>query len=110
MKVRHIYDVVKLFEMDAIQDFLQKKDAVKEIVSKTKHTDSYYLEKRDVTVEYDPIKAYAFSEWKLYFDDEIKRRFESLHHDLLYSNEKQDFKKAITTFEKISDLLGELGE
>ena len=47
MKVRHIYDVVILFEMDAIRDFLQKKDEVKEIVSKTKYTDSYYLEKRD---------------------------------------------------------------
>jgi predicted nucleotidyltransferase component of viral defense system len=110
MKVRHIYDVVKLFEMDVIQDFLQKKDEVKEIVSKVKHTDSYYLEKRDIPVEYDPTKAYAFSEWKQYFDNEIKGRYESLHQDLLYSNEKQDFRKAITTFEKISDLLRELGE
>lgn len=110
MKVRHIYDVVKLFEMDTIQDFLQKKDEVKEIVSKTKYTDFYYLEKRDIPIEYDPTKAYAFSEWKLYFNDEIKGRYESLHQDLLYSNEKQNFRKAITTFEKISNLFRELGE
>lgn len=109
-KVRHIYDVVKLFEMDEIQGFLLKKDELKEIANKTKHTDSFYLEKRGISDEYNPTKVYAFNEWKKYFGDEIKSRYELLHQDLIYSSEKQDFDKAITTFEKINDLLTEVGE
>jgi len=109
-KVRHIYDVVKLFEMDEIQSFLSRKDELKEIVNKTKQTDSFYLDKRGISKEYNPTKAYAFDEWKKYFGDEIKIRYESLHEDLLYSSEKQDFESAIITFEKINELLEEIEE
>ena len=96
--------------MDEIQSFLSNKDELKEIVRKTKQTDSYYLEKRGISDEYNPTKICAFDEWKKYLSAEIKIRYESLHQDLLYCNVKQDFNKAIKTFEKINDLLAEVGE
>ena len=36
--------------------------------------------------------------------------YENMHNDLLYTNKKQSFKKAIITFEKINEILVELGE
>lgn len=109
-KVRHIYDVVKLSEMEEIRRFLADRVELKDIINKTKQTDSFYLEKRDLPDEYDSTEAYAFNEWKKYFSDEIKTRYESLHHDLLYSSERQDFEKAIVAFDEINDLLTQIGE
>ena len=33
-----------------------------------------------------------------------------MHNDLLYTNDKQDFNKAIDTFEKINHILKEINE
>ena len=43
-KVRHIYDVVKLYNMPEIQTFLKDKAELKRLLSLTKDTDSFYLE------------------------------------------------------------------
>ncbi|MHB1454209.1 MAG: nucleotidyl transferase AbiEii/AbiGii toxin family protein [Saccharofermentanales bacterium] len=109
-KVRHIYDVTKLYKMSVIQDFLSDKDGLKNLINITKQTDSFYLEKRGMNKEYNPTDAYDFSIWKQYFTKEIKDRYESLHEDLLYDNEKQDLDIALITFEEISALFAEIGE
>ena len=83
-KVRHIYDVTMLFKRDNIQDFLKDTEKLKYLLKLTKETDSYYLQKRNISQEYDPLGAYAFGTWKHYFNDEIRRRYETLHEDLLY--------------------------
>ena len=44
-KVRHIYDVVMLFYLEEIRQFLSEKEKLKEIIRITKETDSYYLQK-----------------------------------------------------------------
>ena len=49
----------------------------------------------------DPVGAYNFPSWKENFNSIVRRQYENLHEDLLYTNDRQDFDKAISTFEKI---------
>lgn len=109
-KVRHIYDVTVLLDRSDIQDFLKNTAQLKQLLKLTKETDSFYLQKRDISVEYDPLGAYDFEDWKQYFNDEIRGRYETLHEDLLYTFNRQNFEKAIQTFEFISGLFASIGE
>lgn len=109
-KVRHIYDVAMLFKRDDIQDFLKDTEKLKYLLKLTKETDSYYLQKRNISQEYDPLGAYAFGTWKKYFNDEIRRRYETLHEDLLYTHDCQNFDNAIKAFELINQLFSSIGE
>ncbi len=109
-KVRHIYDVTVLFDRDDIQAFLNDSKQLKHLLRLTKETDSYYLQKRNVSAEYDPVGPYSFESWNQYFNDEIRSRYETLHEDLLYSSEQQDFDKAIQTFQSISQIFATIDE
>ena len=109
-KVRHIYDVVQLYDLDEIQSFFLDSDKLILLVRLTKETDSYYLEKRDIPNEYNPLGAYAFDSWKDKFDLNIKERYETLHEDLLYTDEKQNFDKAIEVFKLVDQRLQSIGE
>ena len=109
-KVRHIYDVVMLYDMPEIQHLLQNKKELKRLLSLTKDTDSEYLKKRITAKEYNPKGAFDFNIWKKYFDRNIKKRYEELHKDLLYTDEKQDFSKAIDIFGKLNGIFTEIGE
>ncbi|MEQ8198970.1 MAG: nucleotidyl transferase AbiEii/AbiGii toxin family protein [Clostridiaceae bacterium] len=109
-KVRHIYDVTQLFKMKEIKDFIKDKQNLKNLVKKTKETDSFYLEKRDKQSKYNPLEKYDFNSWKKCFTAEVKKRYESLHEDLVYGNEKQDFNEAMETFNAINDLFEEIDE
>ena len=109
-KVRHIYDVTVLFNLPEIQRFLNDKKNLKELIQKTKDTDSFYLEKRNLSAEYDPTGAFDFPAWEKYFDNQIRSRYEKLHEDLLYTNERQNFDVALDTFREISSLLTFINE
>lgn len=109
-KVRHIYDVTRLFELDEIKRFFDNGDEVKRLLQLTKNTDSAYLEKRNIPKEYNPLGAYNFEAWRDRFDTRIKDIYEQLHKNLLYTNEKQDFSKAVSTFDKINQKFIELRE
>ena len=109
-KVRHIYDVTRLYQMPEIQAFLAETDELKRLVRLTKDTDSYYIGKRNISAEYDPTGAYNFASWQQYFDSTIRSTYESLHTTLLYTDEKQDFDVAVNTFKQISGRLTEIGE
>lgn len=109
-KVRHIYDVVRLYSMHQIQTFLKEEKELKRILQLTKQTDSHYLTKRNLPPEYNPLGNYDFDSWKGKFDNEIKRIYENLHNDLLYTNERQDFLLAIKCFEDINKKLVEINE
>lgn len=109
-KVRHIYDVTVLLDRSDIQDFLNNTERLKQLLKLTKETDSFYLQKRNISEDYDPLGAYAFENWKQYFNDEIRGRYETLHEDLLYTSNRQCFEKAIQAFEFISHLFTSIGE
>lgn len=109
-KVRHIYDVTRLFELQEIKAFLEDKDELKRLIRITKDTDSYYLEKRNISKEYDPTGAYYFDSWKHYLDEQIRSTYENLHKDLLYTDEQQNFEDALSAFSQISEILSQIGE
>lgn len=109
-RVRHVYDVTRLFERDDIQKFLADKEELKRIVRLTKDTDGFYLTKRDIPVEYNPVGPYDFPSWRRRFNEEVRVVYEDLHNHMLYFHKKQDFDKAVEVFQKISDLFAEIGE
>ena len=109
-KVRHIYDVTRLFTLPEIQDFLRDKTELKRLIRITKETDSYYLEKRGITKEYNPNGAYDFDSWKQYLTPQIRLRYETLHKDLLYTDEQQKFDDALQAFSDISKIFAEICE
>lgn len=109
-KVRHIYDVTQLFKLQEIEQFLENEDELKRLIGITKDTDSYYLEKRNISKEYNPTGAYDFDSWKKYFDDRIRATYENLHVDLLYTDKRQDFDEALDAFDKINKILKCIGE
>ena len=109
-KVRHIYDVVQLYEMEEIKRFLEDKSNLKNIVQITKQTDSVYLEKRDIPKEYNPEGPYGFEVWKDKFSNDIKLSYEDLHNTLLYTNQKQEWSKVEKVFSQIDQVLKEIEE
>lgn len=109
-KVRHIYDVTVLFRRSDIQAFLKDTEKLKHLLKLTKETDGFYLQKRNISEEYDPVGAYDFEHWRQKFDHNVRERYESLHEDLLYTSQKQNFDDAVATFEKISEIFSGLGE
>ena len=109
-KVRHIYDVERLYNLPEIQDFIRDDDKIRRLIRIAKETDSFYLTKRNICREYNPTGAYDFDEWKWRLDDEVRRTYENLHRDLLYTDEKQNFGNAVSVLESISSRLAEIGE
>ncbi len=109
-KVRHIYDVTVLLDRDDIQTFLTNSDSLKELLQLTKNTDSFYLQKRNISEEFNPLSAYCFEDWQECFNNDIRKRYETLHEDLLYTNQKQDFSEAEAAFERISNIFANIGE
>lgn len=109
-KVRHIYDVTRLYTLPEIQAFLNDTQELKSLMSLTKNTDSYYLGKRNISNQYDPTGAYDFISWKDMFTLEIRNIYENLHKELLYTDEKQNFEDALKVFAKVDARLKEIGE
>lgn len=110
-KVRHIYDVVKLYEIEEIQDFLADKDQFKKIVDLTKLTDAYFLGNGRPNAEpYDSMEPFDFKSWEHKFDSTIKKEYENLHTYLLYTDELQPFSKALEVFNLIDDKMLEIEE
>ncbi len=109
-KVRHIYDIVQLYKLKDIQIFLEDKDSLKKIIQITKKTDSFYLQKRDLPKEFNPLEQYSFSEWKYKLDVQIQRRYETLHKDLLYTEQKQSFDEVFNVLESIDEIFNNICE
>lgn len=110
-KIRHLYDVVSIFNIDEVQEFLSDRKRLKNLIEVTKQTDSFYLEKRGVIGEYDPTGLYDFESWKYKFDSKVESLYNKLPNELLFDhNIRLDFKKVIATFEKINQLFIEVGE
>lgn len=109
-KVRHIYDVARLLALPEIQAFLEDKDELKRLIDITKQTDSYYLEKRNISEGYDPIGEYDFDSWKLYLNGRVRSTYENLHKELLYTDKQQSFDDALGAFAEINEILKGIGE
>ena len=108
-KTRHIYDVKRLFDMDEIKVFLSSKDELKRIIRLTKQTDSFYLQKRNIPKEYNPLEDFNFEKWKKDFI-KAKKEYEKLHEELLYTSTKQNFDDAINAFISIDKIFKAINE
>lgn len=108
-KARHIYDVVSLFPRKDIQEFLKNTQELQPLLRLTKDADTYYTEKRNIDTDYDPSGPYAFPIWESDFL-KAKDSYEKLHKNLLYTNQKQDFKQAVKVFRKINDIFASMRE
>lgn len=109
-KVRHIYDVARLFALPEIKAFLEDEDELKRLIDITKQTDSYYLEKRNISREYNPTGEYDFDSWKHYLNEQVRLTYENLHKELLYTDVQQSFDDALSAFEKINEILKSIDE
>lgn len=109
-KVRHIYDVVKLYKTEEIQKFLKNKDELKRIIEITKKTDAYYVEKRKNEITYNAIQKYDFDSWKHLLNHNVKSIYERLHNTLLYTDTKQSFSEALDVFSQINNIFNEINE
>lgn len=109
-KARHIYDVTRLFGLPEIKSFLEDTAELKRLIRVTKDTDSFYLEKRGISKEYDPTGAYDFDAWKHYLSAQVRSTYENLHKELLYTDEQQNFEDALSAFAEINEILKDINE
>ena len=109
-KIRHVYDVTMLFPMEDIQGFLKDKVELKHLMKITKQSDRFYLEKRNTSAEYTPLGAYDFLMWREKFNAAAQERYEKLHENLLYTDQKQVFNLALITFDKLNQIFDSIGE
>ena len=109
-KVRHVYDVCRLYALPEIKAFLSDIDELKRLIRVTKDTDSFYLNKRNISVQYDPTGLYDFDGWSSYLTPEIKNVYENLHKELLYTKDAQKFNDALNAFVEINRILADIGE
>ena len=110
LKIRHVYDVARLFDMPEIKSFVADKEELKRLIRLTKETDAFYLTKRNISKDYDPKGDYDFEKWKANLNLQARSAYELLHKDLLYTDEKQDFDKAMNIFSEINVILKGIGE
>ncbi len=96
--------------MPEIKEFLSDRNELKRLMELTKSTDSFYLGKRNISAQYDPLGAYDFASWRELLDDPIKYKYEHLHETLLYTNKKQNFEDALSTLEKLDHIFAQVGE
>lgn len=109
LKVRHVYDVVQLFKHEEIKSLFIDKEKLKHIIGYAMSASAFYVAKRGKKNIESLYGRYRFEEWKSYFDQPpVRKAYESLHEDLLYTNEKQSFDVAIQTFEEINEQLNKL--
>lgn len=109
-KVRHIYDVTRLYSLKEVQDFISNKKELKRLVVLTKETDSYYLNQKNIKIEYNPCEKYEFEKWRDRIRQDVKNEYENLHKTLLYTNVKQEYNEAEKILLNISKILSDIDE
>ena len=109
-KVRHIYDVTRLYQLPEIQAFLHNREELQRLMRITKDTDAFYLTRRGISEEYNPKGPYDFPSWKHHMTVSVRKEYESLHRTLLYTDQKQLFDEAVLTFDRINQILQAIGE
>jgi hypothetical protein len=70
----------------------------------------FYFEKRNFNPQYDAKKPYDFKSWSDRIDKVTIRNYQSLHQDLLFSNQKQQYEEAHQVLTEINDLFQSIGE
>lgn len=102
VKVRHLYDVVQLFKNKEIESLLEDVATMKELINYAKEASIEYVNKRDIKEHPSLYEDYNFSEWIHKCDSpDVRRAYENLHEELLYTDEKQSFQEALDVLSEI---------
>lgn len=96
--------------MPEIKQFLCDNLKLKQIIKMTKETDAIYFEKRNIPEHYNPIGHYDYFSWNEKFTADVKNKYELLHTNLLYTDEKQDFSLAVQVFTEINEIFNNINE
>ena len=86
--LRHLYDVVKMYGMDEIQELINNPEEFRKLIRASKEVDSFSHGKPFETDDYD------FNSWKIRFTINHVEEYENLHTKLLNTNKKLDFYEA----------------
>ena len=109
VKIRHVYDVVQLYKHGEIQGFLQDIEQLRVIIGYAEESSKFYVTKRSLNTEEDLFGLYNFTDWRSKINQpHIRKAYETLHEELLYTDEKQSFNEALKTLEAIDETLGKL--
>jgi predicted nucleotidyltransferase component of viral defense system len=104
-KVRHLYDVVRLSQIESIQTLLLDRTNFKALFKRIQAQDEIYYVKRHQTPLITIDSGYQLSLWQDRLTRTVQQNYERLHLDLLFTNQKQDFSDVIKTLQRIQDLL-----
>lgn len=107
-KIRHVYDVVQLYKHEEVQMLLRDSEQLETIIDYAKKASAFYVNKRSFSSIDDLYGDYEFSKWKQLFSEEAAvKAYETLHIELLYTDEKQNFQDAVHVLEEIDEILSE---
>lgn len=110
-KARHLYDIVRLWKRMEVQAFITDAAKFKELVQIVKTTDSEYLDGKRLCLYYHPNEKFNYNNWHDKLNNaELKKRYERLHKDLLYTDEKQKFDDVLIVMEQIAERFNAIGE
>lgn len=110
-KVRHIYDVFRLYQHPEVQALLKDKPRLKKIVRLTKEADVLILKKRKNYAAYNPLLPFSLDIWLNELTaPSIRNRYSRLHEDLLYTDTKQDFDLALKTIKELANIMDSISE
>ena len=110
-KARHLYDIVRLWKRMEVQAFITDAAKFKELVQIVKTTDSEYLDGKRLCLYYHPNEKFNYNNWHDKLNNaELKKRYERLHKDLLYTDEKQKFNAVLIVMEQIAERFNAIGE
>ena len=110
-KIRHLYDVSRLFDHQEISKFLENKIKFKEIVYRTKINDEMYLLKRKSPMTYNPKEPYDFENWASSLNNSTNEfAYKKMVENLVFGDNKETFIQAISKLGLIVEKLKEINE
>ena len=110
-KARHLYDIVRLYNREEVMSFVADKDGFKKLIQLVKATDEEYLNGKRSCEYYHPQEKFNYALWANKLNDkELRKRYERLHEELLYTNEKQNFDDVLNVMEQIGHAFEAVGE
>ena len=100
-----------LYNREEIVSFVAEKDGFKKLIQLVKATDKEYLNGKRSCEYYHPQENFNYAVWANNLNDkELRKRYERLHEELLYTNEKQNFDDVLNVMEQIGHAFEAVGE
>ncbi len=107
-KIRHVYDVYKMFDQEDIKNLLLDKTELKRLIELTRESNNTYLKRRR-NVNIEQLNNFSKEEiLKRLSNKKSRKAYEQLQDNLLFTAEKQNYDEALNTIKKIIKIIEEL--